>query len=494
MALADTIQPAKAGAHDCRDIVALSQAIRKSRTTARDALETCLARIDAENGAVNAIVCLDAKNARKTADARDRAARVGHWAGPLHGIPITIKECFDWAGRPTTWGDPRRAARNAACDAVVVRRLIEAGAVIIGKTNIPAYLGDWETANPLFGGTRNPHDLERSAGGSSGGSAAAVASGMSYADIGSDQGGSIRLPAHYCGIVGLKPTWGLVPLRGHSPLGEIREPDIGVAGPLTRSARDAALLLRLLSDPIDTGGAWKLELPVAEQRPFRNLRVAAIIDDDHCPIDSEYRAKLLAFAEALGQAGASVDMDARPQVDFVRHTELMNLLVRVETSTKAPLRAGPKARPASKPARSNDERDVSAARYAALAATGEEIGHREWLELHEERLRINEKWERFYADYDVLLCPAGASAAPAFREFDEVSARTIPVNGEERPVLEQHFWFGLASLPGLPAITVPIGRIACGLPVGTQFIARRYADLTLCALAQSVADVIVPKM
>jgi len=476
------------------DISALREALYDGRTSARDALEACIDKIHTLNASVNALVHMDLDNARKTADACDHAIRYGHQTGPLHGVPVSVKEGFDWVDHPTTWGDPKRSENVAQSNSTVVQRLVDAGAVIVGKTNIPAYLGDWETVNPLFGATRNPYDFEHSAGGSSGGSAVAVATGMSYADIGSDQGGSIRLPAHYCGVYGLKPSWGLVPMKGHSPLGEAREPDIGVAGPLTRSARDSGLLLRAISGSVDNDYAWRLQLPESGNKPLGALRIAVLIDDELCPIDAEYRIELRAFCQALSSVGASVEMNIRPPINLARHTELMNLLVRAETSTKMPLVAALDAgRDPATTQTATGERAL-ADRYAALDAAGSGLTHRQWLELHEERLVLKQQWKNFFLDYDLLICPAGASAAPPLRPSKRVAERTIPVNGEERPVLEQHVWFGIASLPGLPAITVPIGRLASGLPVGAQLVANHYEDLTLCTLAGLFANVTGPKL
>ena len=460
------------------DVSALLAAFRVGETTARDALESCLERVAALNASVNAIIHLEKANARREADRCDLERRAGRKIGPLHGVPVTVKECFDWAGRPTTWGDPDREEHVADRDSAVVERLRKAGAIIIGKTNIPAYLGDWETSNPLHGPTRNPHDTERSAGGSSGGAAAAVASGMSYADVGSDLGGSIRLPAHYCGVFGLKPTWGLIPMRGHAPQGELREPDIGVAGPITRSARDAAMMLQVLSGPVDHDSPWSIRLPPADPRPLRDLRIAVLLADERCPVDRAYLDRLERFSAALAGAGATVEQGAHPDVDLARQTEIMNLLVRAETSTRPAL-------PSSRP-RGTGRHTGRGHGHAELNARGMNLPHRAWLELHEERLRIGREWSRFFREYDLLACPAGARTAPLLEMVEDVTVRTVPVNGKRRLILEQHFWFGLASLPGLPSICMPLHRAAGELPAGVQLVSSRYADLALCGFAEVI--------
>ena len=310
------------------------RALNEGRITARELLEGCLEAIDQDNGVVNAIVHMDIRSARRQADTRDEARRAGRRLGPLHGLPVTIKECFDVEGMPTTWGDPAKASQYPARGAGVARRLREAGAILFGKTNIPANLGDWETDNPHFGGTRNPHDPSRSAGGSSGGSAAAVACGFSYGDIGSDHGGSLRLPAHYCGVNGLKPSWNILPLSGHSMNDEIRVPDIGVSGPIVRRAEDLPLFVNALSGSEEPDSAWRLHLPEARISSLKGLRVGVMFEHEECPVDAAYLAVLNRFVHALEGAGVRVDPRARPAIDFGIANDLMNLMVRAETSTR----------------------------------------------------------------------------------------------------------------------------------------------------------------
>ena len=454
---------------------AAMRALGEGQTSARQLLEGCLEAIDQDNNAVNAVVHLEIDAARRKADACDADRRAGRKSGPLQGLPVTVKECFDVEGMPTTWGDPARIAAFPEQSAGVARRLVEAGAILFGKTNIPANLGDWETDNPLFGGTRNPHDLSRSAGGSSGGSAAAVACGFSYADIGSDQGGSLRLPAHYCGVNGLKPSWDILPMSGHSMTGERRVPDIGVSGPIVRQAEDLSLLLEALAGPEEPDSAWQLNLPKARIAGLKGLRVAVMTDHPECPVDDSYAEALDRFFAALEAAGASVDREARPAIDFYAANDLMNLLVRAETSTRL-----------------NDiqfmENDKLAQsdgkgieRFEYLNAQGNAMAHRRWLNLHEERIRICAAWWTFFQRYDLFLCPSAASAAAPFRKASKVEQRTIPVNGIEQPVLTQHFWYSFASLAFLPANSAPVGATASGLPCGVQVIGPKYRDHDVAA-------------
>jgi amidase len=447
------------------DALALKAALTAGEMTALAALEACLAAIDERNDELNALVYLDREAARTQARACDEASEE---FGPLHGIPVTIKECFDWKGHPTTWGDPSRRDHRARRDAAIVERLKKAGAVIIGKSNIPPYLSDWETDNPLFGATRNPYDPSRSAGGSSGGSASAVAAGFSYLDIGSDQGGSIRLPAHYCGVHGLKPSWGKIPLLGHSPLGERRTPDIGAAGPLARSARDVALAFDVLAD--EPGTSRELTL--------KDLRVAVMLDESICPLDVDYKEALEGYVDQLQGHGINVHQ-AKPEIDMTRATEVMNLLVRAETATKAGIIEDFRRWNGIKSKESE---------FQEIAKRGKELSHLDWLSLHEERLALIEQIEQFFVTFDVLLCPAGASAAAPLRPKMHVSDRTIPVNGVEVPVLKQHALYMLGSLCYLPAHVMPIGRTDSGLAAGIQMIGPYGSDASLLAMAQAFSE------
>jgi len=458
------------------------RALSEGRTTARRLLEACLEAIDNDNGTVNAVVHMDVKAARRRADVCDEARRAGHQTGPLDGLPVTIKECFDVEGMPTTWGDPERANHVPDRSSGIAQRLAAAGAVLIGKTNIPANLGDWETDNPLFGATRNPHDLSRSAGGSSGGSAVAVACGFSYADIGSDQGGSIRQPAHYCGVHGLKPSWNILPMSGHSMHDEVRVPDIGVSGPIVRRAEDLSLLVDALSGSEEPGSAWQLRLPRARLATLKGMRLAVMLEHEECPVDIAYIEVLNKFIHALEVAGAHVDRAGRPEIDFDAANDLMNLMVRAETSTRLD---DERFRENLETAKSGG---AGVERFLYLNAQGNSMPHRRWLQLNEQRIRICDEWRSFFDSYDLFLCPVAASAAAPFRKGSEVEMRTVPVNGVEQPVLTQHFWFSFASLAYLPANSAPIGTTEDGLPCGVQVIGRRYGDHDVAAVSSLFSD------
>ena len=232
-----------------RSATELGRLLRNRKISAVALLEQCLDQFAKHNGVLNAVVVTDIDRAKKAARAADRRLKAGKPIGPFDGVPMTAKESFDWTGTPSTWGDPRSRDNIASSDAVAIARLTGAGAVIYGKTKVPLMLADWQSFNAIYGTTNNPWDITRSPGGSSGGSAVALATGMSALEIGSDIGASIRNPAHYCGVYGHKPTYGIVPYRGHLLPGVVQPGDITVAGPLARSARDLAAMVKILQAP-----------------------------------------------------------------------------------------------------------------------------------------------------------------------------------------------------------------------------------------------------
>ena len=463
------------------DTIDLLKDFEQGTLSVRQALEDCLKTIDEHNNKINAIIYMDIENARKTADQCDIDRKKNIKKLPLHGVPVTIKECFNWKGHPTTLGDPSRNEIIAETDSAVVKRLKNSGAIILGKTNIPTYLRDWETYNKLFGGTFNPYDNKRSAGGSSGGSAAAVAMGFSYADVGTDMGGSIRLPAHYCGVYGLKPTWGSIPMYGHYGSLSKRNPDINVAGPITRSARDLSLFFSNLSDH-NKFPSPQIKLSNIDKSFFNKISFAAILDHEECPVDSAYYEELQKLILILKDNGIQVDTKARPDIDLRRYTELMNIMVRAETSTYQKLIHQKK----SNLSNIQNETTSFSKEYSNLNSQGENISHHDWLLLCEERSTYQEKWVKFFNSYDFLLCPSAASAAPLYEIFDDVTQRTICINGKNISVLAQHFWFSFASLGGLPACSTPIGKTSQGLPIGIQIIGKPFSDMEIISVSKLI--------
>jgi amidase len=430
---------------------------------------------------VNAVVTLDVERARAAADAADRSLAKGEALGPLHGLPMTVKDAFETAGLRTTCGVPELSQHVPSADAVAVARLRAAGAVIFGKTNTPTWTADMQTSNPIFGTTNNPWDTTRTPGGSSGGSAAAIAAGLSALELGSDIGGSIRVPSHCCGVFGHKPSHGLVPQRGHipGPPGTLKEADLNCVGPIARSSEDLALALDVLAGPLpELGHAVTLRLPPARADKLPDFRVAAWLDDPAGTIDAEMRGLLENAAEALGRAGARIDRKARPAVDFGEAVDTYLALLMPymsltfsEALARQMIAAGEKV-----PADAPGLLAVSARAYASR--------HRDWLVAHERRERIRARWAEFFRDFDVLLCPV--MLTPAFvQDPSEFTSRRIVVNGETRSYVEHLRWPGLISMALLPSTVIPVGRTAGGLPVGVQIVGPYLEDRTPLAFAQA---------
>src|SRR6266508_5945186 len=291
----------------------LAADIRKRKIGCLELLDLYLARVEQYNPALNAIVVKDVDRARRRARAADRALAKGdHW-GPLHGVPMTIKESYDVVGLPTTWGVPALRDNVPTRNALVVDRALGAGALLFGKTNVPLYLADWQAFNAIYGTTNNPWDLARSPGGSSGGSAAALAAGLTGLEAGSDIGSSIRNPAHYCGVYGHKPTYGMVPPRGQALPGKITPSDISASGPLGRSAADLELGLAVMAGPddIDASG-WELRLPPPRKKTLREYKIAVMLTDPNSEVDREIQDRLQVLADFLAKKKVKVSDRARP--------------------------------------------------------------------------------------------------------------------------------------------------------------------------------------
>lgn len=461
--------------------------LHSGRLTSRHLVEALLERVERLNPALNAVVTLDAARAREAADAADARRQAGAPAGPLHGLPMTVKDTFETAGLRTTGGTTQYARHVPETDAVAVRRLREAGAIVFGKTNTPAWAADLQTYNEVFGTTRNPWDRERSCGGSSGGSAVALAAGLTPLELGSDIGGSIRGPAHYCGVYGHKPTWGMVPERGHipGPPGTLAPGDLSVAGPLARSAGDLELMLEILAGPEgDMARGWRLELPPARAGRIGDFRVAAWLDDPDVPVDGAVAEVLQQALDSLARAGARVDARARPP--FALPEAFRDYLRLLYPVTTAGLPEATLERLAQRARELPPDDDGFAAR---LARYGTQT-HHQWLAANEARYRYRAAWSAFFRDYDVLLCPVTPVEAIPHDHSPDSLARTIRVNGRQRNYWEQLGWVGLATLPGLPATSVPAGRSRNGLPVGIQVIGPFLEDRTCLAFAGRMAQAI----
>ena len=453
----------------------LARRIKAREVGCVELLKLYLERVDAFNGGLNAIVVQMRDEALARAEEADRALASGDDWGPLHGVPMTTKESYDIAGTPTTWGVPEQANNVAAKDALAISRLRGAGAVIFGKTNVPLMLSDFQSYNDIYGTTGNPWDAGRTPGGSSGGSAAALAAGLTGLETGSDIGGSIRNPAHFCGVFGHKPTWSLLPPRGHAMPGILSQSDISVIGPLARSSEDLATALAVMGGPDEIasrGLALALE-PLA--KPIRELSVAVWRTDAMANVDATVSARVDAVANALADAGASIDHEARPVDSRHSHTVYQCLL---QATMSARL-------PAERYAEVEE-------RVAALDAADESLGatiqrsqvarFRDWIGNNEKRTHLRWQWHEFFKRFDVVIAPIMATSAfpHDHRPFGD---RRVVVDGKEVSYFDQVFWAGLASCAYLPATVIPTGPDDSGLPIGVQIIGPEYGDLTTLGVA-----------
>ena len=457
--------------------------IREKKTRARDVLEAYLERVERFNPALNAIIVSDFAGARKRADDLDAKAARGEWQGPLHGVPMTIKESYNVVGMPTTWGVPELRDNIAETSAMTVDRLNAAGVNLFGKTNVPLLLADWQSYNDIYGTTNNPWNLELSPGGSSGGSAAALASGMTGLEAGSDIGASIRNPAHFCGVFGHKPSYGIVTPRGHMLPEVLTYADISVVGPLARTAQDLRIALDVMAGPDETDGVgWRLKLPSATKHRLADFRIAVMLSEPNSAVDREMTDVLQALVDKIAQAGATVDDTARPEVDWYRAHELYVLLLRAATSA----RMDPEMIEAQRAeAAALDPNDDS---YYARMLRANTMSHPEWLRLNNERAHLRRRWAEFFEDYDLLLCPVAASAAQPHDHAGERWTRTVTVNNEQVLTTDQLFWVGISGVVYLPASVAPAGFTRSGLPVGIQIVGPNYGDHTCIEFAKLIEE------
>jgi amidase len=440
-----------------------AQAVRRKEVSSRELTEMLLTRIGEVNPELNAVVELRREAALREAAAADEAIARGDATGPLHGVPMTIKDSFNVAGLHTTWGNPAFKDFVADSEATVARRLKRAGAIIVGKTNVALMLADFgQTANELYGVTNNPWDTTRTPGGSTGGSAAALSAGMTFLEYGSDLVGSIRIPASFCGVYGLKPSAGIVPLSGFQPPAPPPPPSdmtyMSAVGPLGRSPCDLRTALRVTAGPEDKAAkaySWALSPP--RHTRLEDFRVGVVLDHERVPVSSEVTALLSNAVDALARAGATVVEGWPDGVNPVQDYESFGFHVRA---------------------------------FFAFQEPGEDFAKlSEFIDHENRRMAARGAWNRYFDDIaDVFLCPVNFT--PAFphdaRPFEE---RTISTPEGEQPYNDQAFWVSHASLPGLPAVAAPIGRTPRGLPVGAQVVGPLYEDDTAITFAELFAEV-----
>ncbi len=457
----------------------LAAMIRRREIGAVELLELYFGRIDALDTVVNAVVWQDREGALETARVSDSQTVAGGDLPVLHGVPMTIKESFDVAGAPTTWGDPAFRKNIAEHDCVAVERFKRAGATVFGKTNVPLNLADWQSFNDIYGITSNPWDTRRTPGGSSGGSAAALAAGLTGIETGSDIGASIRNPAHYCGVFGHKPSFGICPPRGQALPGILTGADMAVIGPMARSAGDLETALNVMAGPdvLDAAG-WRLALPAPRARKLGDLRVAVMLESGLSEVDGSYLDMLQGMVDGIARTGATLSDAARPDIDMRDAHEIYIQLLRAATSARMPqakLEEFQAARARLDPG------DTS---YLALMTRGNTMTHRDWMMLNERREHIRWAWHRFFLEWDVLISPVTASTAFPHDHAGERHERTIAVNGREVLTTDQMFWAGFGLVALLPGTVAPAGISRDGLPGGVQITGPWLGDRTTIEVAR----------
>jgi len=448
------------------------------RYSSSELLEVLLQRIATVGEPVNAFVTLDVEAAR-AASARADADST------LAGLPLTVKDCFETAGLRTTCGAPWLAGHVPDRDADAVARLRDAGAIVFGKTNTPTMAADGQAFNPVAGTTANPWNLERVPGGSSGGSAAAIAAGLTTLELGSDHAGSVRIPASMCGVYGLKPSVGIVPLRGHipGPPGTLGGSDMNVAGPLARSADDLDLALDVLAgpDPRDAA-AWRLQLPPARAGSLGDYRLVAWPDDPACAVAPDVAAVIGAALDAIADAGAQL-RDSAPPVPLADSIRVHRALLMgvacdgLDDEEFAELQAAVAAGAV--------DETTDAGRHARWIVQTKRAFNR----VDEERAQMAARWAAWFADVDALLCPVVANAAPV-HDHRPLGERTVLVGDEVRDAWDQVSWSSFASACGLPAVSAPVGLTADGLPVGLQVVAPYLEDRTAIDVARRITEIV----
>ena len=437
----------------------LALAIRQGETTSLDLLDRYLSRIDRYDGDLHSVVATNVAGAWVRAAEADRALADGEIWGPLHGLPMTVKDVFEVAGMPATSGDPKLRDYVPENNATAVQRLVDAGAIVFGKTNVPYHALDVQTYNSIYGTTNNPWDLSRTPGGSSGGAAVALAAGFTSLELGSDIGGSVRIPAHYTGVFGHKPTFGLVPRYGHIPPMPGKVPPevmpkipMFVVGPMARSAEDLALALRVLtaSDREEQSGKASALLPPRGNR-LHDFRVAVWFTDSFAgaQIDDGIRVVLQQMVERLRDSVLDVDESARPNVDLYQmsfvHQQIMGHML-----------------------------------------SGQPLP--DWLAA--EQKVIQAAWVPFFEKYDVLLAPVALTAAFPHDHKGSIVTRSLTVNGKQTSMMRNMVWARIAVVSGLPATVAPVGFTAAGLPVGVQIIGAWCEDLTTIAFARALSRLV----
>ncbi|MDQ8730951.1 amidase [Bradyrhizobium sp. LHD-71] len=465
-------------------------ALAAKDVSAVELTQATIDRIEKYDGHVNAICVRDFSRALEAARAADAAIARGE-QGPLTGLPMTIKESYNLAGTPTTWGFVPQKDFIPRDDALAVQRVKAAGAVIVGKTNVPLGLGDWQSYNAIYGVTNNPYDVTRTPGGSSGGSAAALAAGYGPLSLGSDIGGSLRSPAHYCGVYAHKPTLQIVPSRGHTPppLPPLpADQDLAVIGPMARSAGDLSLLLDVIAGPdeVDNGIAYRLTLPAARHADLKGYRILVLDTHPLLPTASSVRTAIGALADGLARQGAKVERQSDLLPDLASAARLYMRLLLSFLAMSFPPEVIARAQ---KEVRERETSPTLGPKDLSLAAERQQgivMSHRDWLFANGARTQHRAQWRAFFKSFDALICPIMPTPAYPHDHSPDQGTRLIMIDDTPHPYSDQLIWPGVATMPGLPATSIPIGLSADGLPIGVQIVGPWLEDRTPLRLAELI--------
>lgn len=461
------------------------RAIRARVISSRELVAHTFQRIKKFNPKVNAFVTLLEERAMERAKRADEALAAGKAWGPLHGLPIVIKDAFETAGVRTTSGSKTLENYIPTQDAVAVARLRKAGAIMVGKTNMPEFAGDVQSFNQVAGTTNNPWDLTRTPGGSTGGGAAALAAGFGFLELGSDIGGSIRTPCHFCGVYGHKPTLNVVPIEGHipPPPGAMQPViDLPVAGPLARSAQDLRLELELIGGPPpQEAGAYRWRLPSPRRAALKDYRIGFVLDDPFCPLTPEVKEVLANVLDALRKHGVHLSEGwptaVNPQATFDNYMRLLAAFFSL--------------RP--------DEEELKVMResvesrwgyYAKIRLEGVGCLHKDWLTQSALRLKARAIWQEYFKTHDAFLLPENFVTAFPHNQKLTFFERTIETSQGPRLYGDVLCWISFATLSGCPATVAPVGRTKDALPVGIQIIGPYLEDATPIDIAGRIAEII----
>ena len=449
----------------------LAQKIKQKQISSVELTQHYIDRIEKYDDAINAVVVRtfeDALERAATADAVLSACSAN--LGPLHGVPMTIKESYVMANTPTTWGIKGFEGNVSKTDGLAVQRFRQHGAHFLGKTNVPVELADFQSYNPIYGTTGNPFDTTRTPGGSSGGSAAALAAGFTGLEAGSDIGGSIRNPAHFCGVFGHKPTYGIVPLKGHELVPNMPDVDLAVSGPLARSAEDLELALSIMAGPPEREAlGWQLALPRADKTNLKDFRVAIWATDEIAPVSSEIADRAVMVGQTLSKLGATVSDTARPNIDLMaaqaNYQTLLNSVMTAGMSADAVIAAQKVA----------DQFAPDDYSMEAVDARSLVLSHRDWMRNNITREQTRHAWSAFFDEWDILICPQMATTAFP-HDHSAMSGRTLKVDNEDQSYFQQIFWAGMVVNAYLPSTVFPTGLSRDGLPIGLQAVSAPYRD------------------